>query len=226
MIDFIRLIRKGSKKNLRECANETFEIGKQVSDFVSNQNWVSSDDKALSFENPDSFKTEVINYYKSTIKREDGMTVESDYCNEYGNRYAFSADKSFDKIKLTSNLGNYVNKKSTDVLMLENLKSHINLQRDEVLSLFQILIDSFSPTHATISSEELAFDVIDFATKEIWTGWMTFISFDLNLPNYQEFDMIEISGKGVIYVIDEKEPDFVGRVTELTEKIRSSMQIN
>lgn len=221
-MDFLRLIKKGSSKSIECCANELWAMQQVINKYISKYSWYSLDNKELVTKDKDQWLSEIIKSHIKDIKRNDKIDVDKFYENEFGNTYAVSVDRSFEYFKVTYILGNISDSGSSDVLMIDNITKGISSNKEVYLGLFKDLIEIFNPDHGTISSRDLAYSIIDFATKEIWTGWMTYVSNRLISKKIEGFEMIE-TNEGVIYIVSNENGDpeiFNKRVCDLTHLIR------
>ncbi len=224
MIRFVRYF-DTPNKDLNSSVNTILEVQKIINANTNISEWDTGINDVISF-NESNYKnihSLILNDFISSIKEHDKLTVNGSFVNPYGNQFFFKKNKTKESLSVNYNLAMQESNSNVDVFYIKNHEKCFT-NNDELLVFFNQLVEIFDPTHAVITHEDLVYDIIDFNTSEIWTGWMTYISKTVKIDIPQGFDFFDIKGLGkCIFTskeFDIEDKEAVEKIIELTNYLR------
>ena len=225
MIRLVKYNLEQPNKNLRDTVNSILETQKVINKNVNIFEWEAGLSEKIKFtnDNKENNYELIIKDFQSKIKKFDGLLVDELYNNKFGNQFYLKNGRFKESLSINYNIGVEKQGFNMDVFYIKNYENYFP-NNDKLILFFKQLVEVFNPTHAVITNEDLVYDMIDFKTDEIWTGWMTFISDSIKIDFPEGYDTFEIKGLGKCILTSNKfnieDKESVEKIIELTNYLR------
>ncbi|MBJ6369886.1 hypothetical protein [Snuella sedimenti] len=220
----IRLVKNNaSSYTIEECSSKILNIQRIISNELNVFEWNVQSNSKIFIGEIDKVQEILISQFIDDAKEYDRMVVDKTYKNSFGNSCYFVANKK-PPFSVNYNFGVEKSGVYSDVFYIENFNFD-NIEEEKMFNLFMKLIETFRPTHATITHSDLVDEIIDFKSGEIWTGWVTFISNDLNIDVPSRYKYLNLDYGKVIFSSEELQFDInnsdnIKEIIGLTEYLR------